>query len=145
MAALTGPRFNADRLGKDAVIELLKVPLKANAKVWAGGLAATDASGYGIEATGATGQTIIGIWEQSIDNTGGANGDKTGEVRRGTFAFNNSTAGDAITQADFTKVVYVADDNTVAKTDNSGARVAAGRMLQLTTDGRVLVQVGVLV
>ena len=53
----------------------------------------------------------------------------------------NSSAGDLIVAADIGKVVYVVDDQTVAKTDGTSTRVAAGKCVGFegTT---VLVEVG---
>lgn len=47
-------------------------------------------------------------------------------VRRGVFRWKDSRSSDAITTADWGKIVYIVDDETVAKTDGSAARSAAG-------------------
>ncbi len=136
--ALTKARKWTDRAGDSSLIPILKVPLKAGAKVWTGGIVALDA-GYGIAGAAAVGKPALGIALQDVDNTTGSSGDLWVEVRRGTFTFNNSSAGDAIAQADFMKLVYIVDDETVAKTDNSGARSVAGRMVGLES-GQVWVE-----
>lgn len=127
------------QLGVEVLPAKLRVPLKANTKTLAGTMAAIDSSGYGVAVTAATGLIVLGVWEQTLDNTGGASGDKVAEVRRGAFKFFNSASGDLITQAEFTKECYAVDNQTVAKTDGSGARSVAGRVLQVEDDG-VIVQ-----
>jgi hypothetical protein len=141
MTAATKPRTITAQLGYEVLPAKLRVPLKANTVAVAGTMAAIDSSGYGVAVTEATGLTVLGVWEQSADNTGGASGDKVVEVRRGAFKFANSASGDLITQAEFTKQVYAADNQTVAKTSNSSARSVAGRVIQVEDDG-VIVQFG---
>lgn len=48
------------------------------------------------------------------------------EIDRGVFRFANSTSTDAITLADYGKTAYCVDDQTVAKTNGSNTRPAAG-------------------
>jgi predicted RecA/RadA family phage recombinase len=57
------------------------------------------------------------------------------KTRRGVFRFANSAAGDAIGRTEIGKTVYVVDDQTVAKTDNSGARPAAGKCFDVDANG----------
>ena len=47
-------------------------------------------------------------------------------MKRGCWKFANSTAGDAITDADYGTTCYVVDNQTVAKTNGSSTRSAAG-------------------
>ena len=63
------------------------------------------------------------------------------EVERGVFAFDNSTAGDAIAQADVGNNAYIVDDQTVAKTDGGGTRSIAG-VIEGFDGTSVLVRVG---
>lgn len=140
--ALSAPRPQTDRLGDDVLPPLLKVPVAASVKIWAGAMVMLDA-GYGKPAAAAVGKVIVGRAESTVDNTTGSAGDKVVVVRRGVFKWNNSSSGDAITQAEMGTIVYAVDDQTVAKTSNSGARSAAGVALQLESDG-VLVQQGLM-
>lgn len=140
MTALSGPRPITTRLGDDAVINLLKVPVAAGVKLYAGSMVMIDA-GYLKPAATATGKKICGRVEKLYDNTAGSNGDLVAEVRRGTFKWNNSSSGDLIAQADVGKVCYAVDDQTVAKTDGSAARSPAGVILQVEADG-VFVETG---
>lgn len=139
MAALTAPRPQTSRLGDATRPPLWKLPVKANTKIYAGALVVVDA-GYAAPGRTATGLIVAGRAEQTVDNTGGSAGAKVIEVRRGIMKFNNSTAGDAIAQADVGKVCYIVDDQTVALTDATASRSRAGMIYQLEADG-VLVQV----
>lgn len=85
---------------------------------------------------------VLGVAAETIDNSAGADGAKVlSHIVRGVFAFANSSAGEAIAATEIGAVVFAADDQTVSKTSNSAARVAAGKCVGF--DGAlVLVEVG---
>lgn len=139
--ALSAPRPQTDRLGENAIPPLWKLPVKGSTKIYAGSLVVIDA-GYAKPGTAATGLLAAGRAESTVDNTSGADGAKVVVVRRGAFKWKNSSSGEAIAQADVGKYCYVADDETVSKTSDSGARSPCGLILQIETDG-VLVETGV--
>jgi len=114
--------------------EILSLPVKANTKVYAGSLVVIDA-GYAAPGRAATGLIAVGRAEETVDNTGGAAGAKSVNVRQGVFPWANSADTDAIAQAQVGSTVYIVDDQTVAKTDGSSARSAAGKVIQVDTDG----------
>jgi hypothetical protein len=89
-------------------------------------MVAISAAGLGVAATATAANVTVGIAEQTVDNTGGANSAVSVKVRRGIFRFGNSTAGDLIARSEIGKQVFVVDDQTVAKTNNAGARPVAG-------------------
>lgn len=140
--ALSASRALTERLGEDTVPPLLKVKIAASVTCYQGGMAMLDA-GYAKPAAAAVGKLIIGRFERTYNNASGAAGDITGEVRRGVFKFNNSLSGDLIAQAQVGTICYAVDDETVAKTSNSGARSVAGVVVQVETDG-VFVQMGLM-
>lgn len=121
MAALTASRSTPAAAG-----DVRKVPLPANGKIFQGGMVQITAAGYAAAGSATIANVTIGRAEETVDNTGGANGDKSIKVRRGIFRFGNSAAGDLIARTEIGKTVYVVDDQTVAKTNNAGARPAAG-------------------
>lgn len=139
--ALTAARANTVRLGDSAVIDILKLPVKANTKVYGGSFVVIDA-GYAAPGRTATGLIAAGKAEKTVDNTGGAAGALVIEVRRGCHKWLNSSAGDLIAQADVGKLVYIVDDQTVAKTDGGATRSAAGRVLQVDADGVFVESIG---
>lgn len=115
--------------------ELIAVPVAANAKIYAGALTVANATGYAAPGSTATTLTYLGRAEESVDNTGGADGAKTVQVRRKkAFKFKNSGA-DAVTQAELGKACYIVDDETVAKTNGTGTRSAAGIVVGIEADG----------
>ena len=115
--------------------ELIGVPVAANAKIYAGALVVANATGYAAPGSTATTLTYLGRAEASVDNTGGADGAKTVMVRRKVaFKFAN-LAADLVTQADLGKTCYIVDDQTVAKTNGTNTRSAAGKVLGVESDG----------
>ena len=114
---------------KDA--ELIHVPLKANAVVLHGTFALVDATGHGIASSTAVAATqkCLGVWDASYDNTDGADGGRVALVRRKKqFLFAN-LATDAVSQADLGATVYVADNQTIAKTHDTNTRPVAGKFM----------------
>lgn len=106
---------------------LIPVPLAALALVLQGTFAVVDANGFAVASAdvGGADQSCIGIWDHSAENSG-ADGEVVACVRRKQqFLVSNSTA-DPVTQADLGAVVYVEDNQTIAKTDGTGTRSVAG-------------------
>lgn len=110
-------------------------PVKAATTIYGGGLTCLDASGWAVPGSVATTLTAIGRAEALADNAAGANGDIHVTVRRGVFLFKNSAAGDAITRAEIGDVCYIVDDETVAKTNGSSTRSAAGTIRDVDAQG----------
>src|SRR5687768_2204718 len=139
MAALTSARVSTTRLGDASVIDILKLPVKANTKIYAGSLVVIDA-GYAAPGRTATGLIAVGCAQKTVDNTGGAAGALVIEVRRGTFKWLNSAGGELIAQAEVGTMAYIVDDQTVAKV--ATGRSAAGRILQVDADGVFVESIG---
>lgn len=128
--ALTADRNTPYREGK-----LEGHPVLAATTIYGGSLVCLNAAGWAVP--GATDTTLIAVGraEFRADNSAGANGDLTVEVRRGVFRFKNSSAGDAITRAEIGDTAYIVDDETVAKTDGTGTRSAAGTIRDVDAQG----------
>ncbi len=137
MSALAAER-NTKRYGDD---EVMGFPVKTNVKCYMGGMAVLNA-GYAAPATTATGLIALGRFEKTVDNTGQANGFQSIEVRQGTFLWANSASSDQITQADCGNFCYIVDDQTVAKTDGSGTRSKAGKVVGVEGTTGVWVMMG---
>jgi len=132
MTALTAPRNTPERVGP-----IQAYPVKAGVILYQGGIAALDATGYAVPASTAANLVAIGRVEQTVDNSAGANGKATVEVRSGVFALANDTTN-AVTQAHVGRPVKLLDDAT-ASSASSG--VAVGTCLAL--DGNIVwVKVG---
>lgn len=130
MAALTAPRNTPAALG-----EVRTIPLAAGAKLLAGAMIQIAATGYAATASATIANVTIGRADETVDNTGGAAGDKSIKVRRGIFRYANSAAGDLIARTEIGKDCYVVDDQTVAKTNNAGARPVAGKVFGVDAQG----------
>ena len=124
-----------DRKTPMKVAELIPVPAAADAVIGAGKIVVANASGYAAPGSVATGLTYLGRAEEAVDNTGGADGDKTVLVRRKN-AFKWANHGtDTIGQSSMGKDCYIAGDDTVAATDGTGTRSAAGKVMGIESDG----------
>lgn len=130
MTALAAGRTTKRRDGRR-----VSDPVAAGAVLFVGGLYALDASGNAVPAGVVGASHARAIVLASVDNTGGGAGALRveGECTVGQFA--NSAAGDAIARADIGRLCFAVDDQTVAKTDNSGARAAAGVIVDVDAQG----------
>lgn len=127
------------QVGDLPVARGVSIPCKANVKVLGGAAVGVQtADGYGRQW--AATDRVAGIAAKTVDNTGGAAGDKTIEVLRGAFPFHSDTGGNAVTQADVMTLVYVLDDNTVTKNNASG--VFMGLCIGIMPNGQPIVEVG---
>ena len=133
MAALVADR-DTPRYGKEPHPATYAHKLAA-VKVYAGGLAVIGTDGYARPGRVSTTDRAVGRFEEQVDNSGGAAGDLLANVLTGEFKWDNSSAGDLITQAFVAKPCYVVDDHTVAATDGTGTRSLAGIVTRVETDG----------
>ncbi|PVX80047.1 hypothetical protein [Paraburkholderia unamae] len=115
--------------------EIVAVPVAANAVIRAGVLVCADANGNAIEGKTAEGLTYLGRSEVSVDNTGGAAGAISVYVRRGLLFQWANAADDPVTQASFGKLCYVEDNQTVAATNGTNTRSAAGLVFGVDAGG----------
>lgn len=112
---------------------VIAVLVASNAKIFAGALVVANANGYAAPGSTAVGLTYLGRAEESVDNSGGADGAATVPVRRlNAFKWGNDGS---ITQAHQGKTAYIVDDQTLAATDGTGTRSAAGRIVGIESDG----------
>lgn len=123
----------SDRMTEKRQGELFEIPLAANAIVYTGALVMVDA-GYLKPGAPSTTAIVVGRANNSADNTGGSDGDKTVTVEKGCFKFKNSGT-DPITQADLFNDCYIEDDETVSKTNNTNTRIKAGQIVRVESDG----------
>lgn len=96
--------------------------VKADGLAYVGGAYAASSAGF-----------VLGVASFPLDSTGSSTSSVI--VQPGTFGnFTNSASADAIAEDDRGKVCYLVDDDTVALTDNGGARTVAGRIHSLADD-----------
>jgi hypothetical protein len=130
MTALTADRNTQYKDG-----EFVVLAVAASKKIYAGSLVVLNASGYAEPGSTANNVTYVGRAEESVDNSSGSAGAKTVLVRRKkAFKWVNLST-DPIGQADLFKTCYIVDDQTVAKTSDTNARSAAGKVVGIDTDG----------
>lgn len=132
--------LTADRETAHKDTELLRVKLAAAIKLFVGALVATNAAGYGQPAADAAGLKVAGVSGAQVDNSLGADGDLSTNVRRNkAFLFKNSTTN-PVSQAHFNSDIYVEDDETVSS-DGGVNNIVAGKCLGIEPGG-VLVYIG---
>jgi len=108
--------------------------LAASVLVYAGAIVMRNSTGYLTKGATATG--LVGVGRAEERKTGGASaGDETLKYQPGSYRFANSASGDLITIAEIGKVCFVVDDQTVAKTDDTGARSPAGFVADVDATG----------
>jgi len=135
MTALAKDRITPRRSGEDMVD-----PVAAGAVIHAGALVVLDATGYAAPGSTVLNLVARGVAQAAVDNSGGADGDKTVAVRRGIHHFANDGV-DTVDRTHIGGTAYIVDDQTVASTDGTGTRSAAGTIIDVDADG-VWVDVG---
>jgi len=129
MTALTEVRQTSRREGV-----MRADPAAAGVTCYEGGVVCLDAAGDAVPATTAGGLTARGISLNTVDNSAGAAGDELVEVETGEFLLDND-AGDPIDRSHIDGYAYLVDDQTVAATDDGGARSIAGRITDVDAGG----------
>ncbi len=130
MAALTDVRITPSR---DGVI--FNRAIAATKKIFEGSLVCLNATGFATPGAVATTLKADGVALKTVDNSDGADGALSVETVKGTFRFANSASGDLITRADIGGTAYIVDDQTVAKTNGTNTRSAAGTIVDVDAQG----------
>jgi hypothetical protein len=116
-------------------------PVKGGAVIFSGALVVMDGA-VAAPARTAVGLRTVGVAVDRVDATGLTDGQVSVEVERDmVFCFANSAGADTLTRADINSTAYIVDDQTVAKTNGSSTRSAAGCVRDVDADG-VWVYVG---
>jgi hypothetical protein len=119
----------------------LNLPVAAATTIFAGSLVSVldNATGAVPGGTANSGRAV-GVATETVVNSGAAGVERI-ELEHGCFRFGNSSSGDAIGIEDIGKPCYLVDDDTVALTDDGGAREIAGAIVDVDAQG-VWVEVG---
>lgn len=125
----------ADRLTKTRSGHQLSLPAAAGVKVFAGGVVCLNATGFAVKGGGTGAVKAVGIASAQVDNTTGIDGGVQVPVERKCWQLANSAGGDLITLADYGTPCYLVDDQTVAKTNGGGTRIAAGTIRDVDVSG----------
>lgn len=129
MSATSNERNTSRRDGKQ-----LSFPAAAS-KCLAGTIAVLNSAGNAEMGTTATGKVSVGVFEETVDNTGGAAGGVQVAVRRGVFQFANSASTDLLANTDIGATCYIVDNQTVAKTSATNTRSVAGVVRSVDANG----------
>ncbi len=130
------PAATSDRNTRNRTGDLRSLPLAAATRIWAGTIACINASGLLVSGATATTLKAVGVPTVTLDNSAGAASAISGDVARGVWGpFDNSAAGDQITLADIEGTAWIVDNQTVAKTNGSGTRSAAGKIFAVSAEG----------
>jgi hypothetical protein len=121
MTALAKDRNTPYRRG-----DVFAPPVKGATLIYSGSLVCVDAGGFAVPGATALGLRAVGRAEARADNSAGVDGAIRAKTWRSIFRWENSAAGDAITQADVGNDAYIVDDQTVAKTNGTNTRSRAG-------------------
>jgi hypothetical protein len=130
MSALAADR---NTLGKEGVLR--SIPVAASTLIYAGAIVVVNSSGLATKGVTGTGLKAAGVADARADNSAGIASAINVRVRRGIFCFDNSASTDAIAEKDISATVYIVDDHTVALTDGSSTRSAAGTVFEVDADG----------
>lgn len=128
MAAATKEINTPERIG-----QVVAYPLAASTKIFAGTLVGLNSSGNAVPAADTAGLRVVGLAQETVDNSAGSAGDLKVATKHGVFKLNNSGT-DAVDADDKGKICFVEDDNTVSETGTTH-KVKAGRVLDVDADG----------
>lgn len=123
-----------DRVSNEKVSgKNMNLLVAANTTIREGTMVAVNADGYAVPASKTEGLMVAGCAMRYTDNTGGADGAVSAQVRRGVFVWDNDGSIEA---TDILKDAYVLDERTV--TINADGSSKAGRILAVDSDGVTL-------
>ena len=130
MVATTTDRRTMEREGN------IQTPgVKAATLIPAGVIVSKDTSGRAVNGTATVADVVLGVSREIADNSAGADNAIKVTVQKGVFCFANSSAGDLIVAADVGLPCYVVDNQTVAKTNGTNTRPAAGKVFDVGAEG----------
>lgn len=131
-------------LAEDRMTEIKEVGLKSYlvkgaTKIFEGSIVGVNSSGYALPAADAAGIKVVGVANETVDNTAGADGALNIVVRTFVLAKFDATS---ITQAMVGQVMYVVDDHTFDDTVGTNG-ITAGVLAEYisATEGWIFVGV----
>lgn len=134
MVALTRDVAPKQRLGDE-----FELPLRADEPVFVGSaVLVVNATQLAERAT-----TRVGAVCRGVAMLSAAANDKTVRIARGEFPRRNSGADPIAATTALGTTVYIEDDQTVALTDGTGTRTAAGTFQGFDENGEPIVKMGV--
>ena len=138
MTALAADRTTIEHPGPDYEEDVYQ-----STTIYGGSIVCSNSSGYLVPGSTSTSLVARGVAKEQVDNSAGSDGDLKCKFRMGVFSFGNSSSTDEITITEIGDVCFIVDDQTVAKTNGSGTRSPAGKVMGIDEFGGVMVQIGV--
>lgn len=121
---------------RGTLIRQVSHPVKGGVKIWKNQhLALVGGYAKAWPAVAALGLISGGIASISVDNTLGGDGDERVEAEVVAFLFFPGTGADAFLATDIGAIAYGMDEATVGKTNGSGTRSPAGRVVEVILPG----------
>ena len=134
MADITERKASTDR--QDGLILSF---LQGAESIFEGALVAINAAGYAVNAGDDANAVIVGVADETVDNSGGAAGDLSIKVRRsGVFTF---VAAWSAAQADVNTLVYAVDNQSVDLAATTTNDVLVGRVVEVLSSSKVRVDI----
>ncbi len=135
MAALTADRNTvAQEVGR-----LREYRVAASTTIYNGSMVRLDATGFLIPGDdAANGSDCVGVANETVDNSGGADGDLSCDVQKGVFLFVNDSN---VVQATVGVNCTILDDQTVSVAGTTTNDHVAGTVEDFDVDGQVAVKI----
>lgn len=132
MADITARKAGTDR--QDG--EVLSFKMNAE-EIFEGAFVALDTDGYATNAGDDAGAVFVGVAEESVDNSGGSDGDVNIKVRTGGVI--SCVAGFSAAQANVGDEVFAEDNQTVDVAGGLTNDVYVGRIVEVVSSSKVRV------
>ena len=136
MAALTADRNT--RYRAQGTIRMRRNGVAAATRVFKGGIACKNAAGWLVPGSDTAGLVVVGIFEETVDNSGGGNGALQATYASGVEA-ERDNAGGAGVQA--TQTAAIADDQSVTTAAVAANDIPVGQVIEFTAT-KVWVEIG---
>lgn len=135
MADITERKASIDRQNGD----VLAFPMGAE-QIFEGAIVAVNSAGYLVNAGDDAGAVVVGVADESKDNSGGSAGDlKLNVVRNGVITVN---AAHTAAQTDVGVIAMASDNQTINLAANTTNDVPVGRIVEFISSSKVRVDLG---
>lgn len=138
MTALTASRKVDIIAGASSRYRVAKV--SGGVKIYKGGFVCRGSDTYAVPGANTAGLVVLGLAQETVDNTSGADGDLEVRYLTGVSAAFKNDGTNAVSQAHVGLPVWLQDDQTVRGTPGNG--VLAGLCESIDSAGQVFVYVG---
>ena len=134
MADITERKASTDR--QDGLVLSF---LQGAENIYEGALVAINAAGYAVNAGDDANTVVVGVADETVDNSGGSAGDTSIKVRRtGVFTF---VAAWSAAQSDVNTLVYASDNQSVDLVGTTTNDVLVGRIVEVLSSSKVRVDI----